>query len=192
MFFSLGHISACGYPYLVMHPTIDIHTWSCVHILIFPCFHVLPCWYSHLVMYLNVDSHTYSYILYLYPHLFTFATVDIHTWWGVPVLLFSFGHVSLCIFKLGHVSPWWYSRHNHLFPCYYSNLTMYCCVAILTWSCGPMWIFTFGLVYLCWYYTYSCSSMLITTHAHVFLCCYSNFLMCPCVDIYTLSWILSW
>ena len=142
--------------HLVMCPLCDIHTWSCIPIMLFSLGHEYLCGYSPLVM---------------YPH------VDIHIWACIPVWIFTFGHVSVLLFLLDHVPhddidafsrmhmlifildhdilTWsyvliWKFRPSHGSPCWYCHSIVCTFVDICTGSCITSLLVSLGHVILCW------------------------------------------
>ena len=86
---TFDHIFICWYLHLVMYPHVDIHTCSCIAVMVLNLLHVLLCCYSHLVTCTHFDIHTCSRItvltlLIICPHwyfyLVMYPSVNVHPW----------------------------------------------------------------------------------------------------------------
>ena len=143
-----------------MYLCVDIHTRSCIPVLIFSLGHVYLRFYSHLVLYPCIDILSWSCTFILiftrgheslcwYSHLIMYPAGSVLPWWSITMLIFTRDNVlvyyclylvmdPLLIFSLGHLSPYWYS-----------HLVMYQHIATLTWTWIALLIFTLFHVSQC-------------------------------------------
>ena len=176
---------------MIIYYHVEIHSYSCIPVLIFTLIHVYLCWYSYMVMCLHVDIHIWSCISVLivtpchiptcwYPFVHVY-----HAWYSNLVMcphfdIYTYSRIFLLILSLGQGSPSWYL---HMFK--------YCCAAVLTWSCVPVLIFTLvhgsPISILSWL----CVPILIFTHCHVFMCWYFHIIINLPLDIHPWSGILA-
>ena len=168
LLFSLGHVSPYWYSHFPMNLLVDIHTLSCIQmllvsigictlidtelcipVLIFILVHEYTCWHSHVVIYWNVFTLGHVSLccnsnLLMYPHF------DIHPWSCTVVVIFTVVHVS--------------QSYSHFVMCPYVDI--YSCswvplFDIFTWSCIPMLIFILNIPKC------SCIPVLLFTLGHV-------------------------
>ena len=126
------------YSDLVMFPHVDIHTWSCIDLLL------------NSVMFPYFAIHIWSWITVLILTLGHVSCFDTLLSSCVPVLIFTLVHgspVDISLDYVAHINIHTWScisvlifSHHHKFPCGYSPLVMYTCID-----------FSFGHGYLCCY-----------------------------------------
>ena len=183
------------FSHLVMCPSVDIHPWSCITLLLFSFGHVYLCCYYSVFMYPLVDIHICHLPPCSHSNFVMYHCTDSHIWSCITMFLFSLGHVSHDVINsLSLISMLIVSLRN-VSPLCYSHLVMYPQVATLTWSYFAVLIFTLVHVSLhrCNHlimgphfniFTGPCITVLILTFDHVSLFSYSHF-----VYIYTWLWI---
>ena len=107
-----GCVSSCCYSHMVLYPSVDIHTWSCVHLLICIIF------MDH-----HIDVHTRSCTIILQTTIFHYPSVNICTRSYILMLIITLNHVWLC----------WYS---YFVMCHHEVIQFGSCITMFSFIHG--------------------------------------------------------